>query len=226
MSEDLGEAQSSLFRYLPTADRERAAAVLAGCPTTALEPRLPHFSEDFPRGAFLAIESGFVVIRAATPADSRSVITCEAGPGRIALPPAPEEVLTALTSVSVTVIDEHARAELLSLPAVAVRLMDQLSFTLRQKQEAIANLASPRHVERVRRKLLQLGQSYGHVVRDGIRIDFPISHALLAEMIASSRETVTRALDELQRDGFVVREGASYRLLIPAETVLRTPTPA
>jgi hypothetical protein len=223
MSEGSAEARRSLLSDLPTAERERAAAALAGCLTTTLEPREPHFTEDFPRGAFLAIESGFVVTRAATPAASRSVITCEAGPGRLAVPPSPDEVLTALTKASVTVIDAHALAELLNLPAVAVRVVDQLAFALRQKQEAIADLASPRHIERVRRKLLQLGQSYGHVVRDGIRIDFPISHALLAEMIASSRETVTRALDELQRDGFVARDGASYRLLVPAETVLPAP---
>src|SRR5262245_46160978 len=55
----------------------------------------------------------------------------------------------------------------------------------------------------VRRKLLHLAESYGRVVGDGIRIDFPVSHTLLADMIGSSRETVTRALYELQRRGFV-----------------------
>jgi len=67
----------------------------------------------------------------------------------------------------------------------------------------------------VRRKLSQLARTYGRVGRDGIRIDFPVSHTVLAEMIGSSRETVTRALDELQRAGFVARRGHTYRLLIP-----------
>ena len=71
----------------------------------------------------------------------------------------------------------------------------------------------------MRRRLLQLGRSHGHVVRDGIRIDFPVSHALLAEMIGSSRETVTRAVDELQRAGFVARSGSTYRLLGSSESV-------
>jgi CRP-like cAMP-binding protein len=61
------------------------------------------------------------------------------------------------------------------------------------------------------------------VVRDGTRIDFPISHALLAEMIGSSRETVTRAVDELQRGGFIVRVGSTYRLLVPAEAIFASP---
>ncbi len=63
------------------------------------------------------------------------------------------------------------------------------------------------------------------MVRDGIRIDFPISHALLAEMIGSSRETVTRALDELQRTGFVARVGSTYRLLVPPQAVLAAAQP-
>ena len=212
------EAPGQLLLELPPADRERVARVLAACRAAALEPRVPHFHGAFPPGAVLVLERGFVVLRASTPAASRSVVTCEAGPGRLVLPPSPDEVLVALTPAIVTVVEAASLNSLLQLPSFAGRVVDQLSFALRQKQEAIANLASPRHVERVRRKLLQLGQSYGHVVRDGIRIDFPLSHALLAQMIASSRETVTRALDELERSGFVAREGSTYRLLGSAET--------
>jgi len=75
----------------------------------------------------------------------------------------------------------------------------------------------------VSRKLLQLAANYGHVVRDGVRIDFPVSHALLAEMIGSSRETVTRAVDQLQRDGFVDRRGSTYRLLVSPESIFVQP---
>jgi CRP-like cAMP-binding protein len=77
----------------------------------------------------------------------------------------------------------------------------------------------------VRRKLLQLARNYGRVVRDGIRIDFPISHMVIADMVGSSRETVTRALDELQRDGFVARRGRSYRLLVTPDCVASATLP-
>jgi biotin operon repressor len=60
---------------------------------------------------------------------------------------------------------------------------------------------------------------------DGIRIDFPVSHTVLAAMIGSSRETVTRAVDELQRTGFVARRGHTYRLLVSPDTVLDTQRP-
>jgi hypothetical protein len=215
----MDQAPRRLLLGLPVAELERAASILAACPVITLEPRVPNFHGFLPPGAFLAIERGFVILRASTPAAPRSVITCDAGPGRIVLPPSPVEVLVALTAAGATVIDAAARKALLRLPSFADRVVEQLSFALGQKQEAIANLASPRHAERVRRKLLQLAQNHGHVVKDGVRIDFPVSHALLAQMIASSRETVTRALDELERSGFVAREGGTYRLLVGAETV-------
>ena len=141
------------------------------------------------------------------------------------LAPLPEEVLVALGSSRLTVIDGDARAQLLTIPAVAARVVEQLVVALERKQEATGNFAPTHHIERVRRKLLQLGRSYGHVVRDGIRIDFPVSHALLAEMIGSSRETVTRAVDELQRAGFVARRGSIYRLLVPPENVVEPERP-
>jgi CRP-like cAMP-binding protein len=125
----------------------------------------------------------------------------------------------ALGRSRLVVIDRDACRRLLRIPAVAERTVEQLVSALEQKQEATANFAPTHHVERVRRKLLQLGRSHGHVVRDGIRIDFPVSHALLAEMIGSSRETVTRAVDELQRAGFVARRGSTYRLLVSPESV-------
>jgi Crp-like helix-turn-helix protein len=140
------------------------------------------------------------------------MITCEAATGSVLLPPSPEEALFGLGRSRVRAISAERREKLLGLPTAARKVVEQLTSALGERQEAIANLASTRHVERVRRKLLQLARGHGHVVRDGIRIDFPVSHALLAEMIGSSRETVTRAIDELQREGFVARSGSSYRL--------------
>lgn len=210
---DTQRRMSRLLSDLPLETQARAAGVLETCPALELEGGVPRFGSEFARDALLVVEDGFVVLRATDPDSARSVITCEAGAGGIVLPPSPDEVLVALGGARLTVLDPAARAELMRLPAVAERIVEKLVFALARKQDASANLAPARHVERVRRSLLQLAKTYGHAGRDGTRIDFPISHALLAEMIASSRETVTRAIDELQHEGFVARSGSTYRLL-------------
>lgn len=128
-------------------------------------------------------------------------------------------MLFGLGAARLTVIPPEALARLLTVPEAARIFVEQLAATLAEKQEAIGNFANTRHIDRVRRKLIQLGRRYGRVGRDGIRIDFPVSHTVLAEMVGSSRETVTRAVDGLQRTGFVARRGHTYRLLVPPEYV-------
>jgi Crp-like helix-turn-helix domain len=212
------EALTRLLEGLPSHDAAQAAEILAGCPIVPVSAGEPYFRSSFPAASLLFVEEGFSVLRVPMPHGTRSIITCEAGPGRILLPPNQAEVLFGLVDSRLVVIPENELDQLLLLPATARMLLDQLAATLRQEQEAIGNFASARHLERVRRKLCQLARSYGRVGHDGIRIDFPVSHTVLAEMIGSSRETVTRALDELQRAGFVARRGHTYRLLIsPSE---------
>ena len=181
---------------------------------------MPYVRASFSTAALLVVDDGFVVLRAGTPDLSRSVITCEVGTGGLLLPPSPEEALFGLGTSRVRVVSPKGRDELLALAAVGQRVVERLMRALSQKQEAIANFAPTRHLERVERKLRQLAREHGHVVREGIRIDFPVSHALLAEMIGSSRETVTRAVDELQRTGVVARHGSTYLLRAPPESVL------
>jgi CRP/FNR family cyclic AMP-dependent transcriptional regulator len=218
-AENPSGAGSRLLESVPSPDREIATEILAACRTVDVVAGEPYFHSSLPAGALLIVEQGFVVLRVAPPRTNRSIITCDAGPGRVVLPPASEEVLFALVDSKLTVISPKALDGLLALPGVAKAMLEQLAMTLGQKQEAIGNFGSRRHIERVRRKLLQLARSYGRVARDGVRIDFPLSHTLLADMVGSSRETVTRSLDELQRDGFVARRGHNYRLLVSPDCV-------
>jgi hypothetical protein len=214
MHERRRERLTRLLEGLPPHDAARAAEILAGCPAVPVSAGEPYFRSSLPPASLLLVEGGFTVLRVPLPHGTRSIITCEAGPGRVLLPPMQAEVLFGLLDSRLIAIPEDALDKLLLLPTVSRMLFDQLATTLRQEQEAIGNFANTRHLERVRRKLFQLARSYGRVSRDGIRIDFPVSHTVLAEMIGSSRETVTRALDELQRAGFVARRGRTYRLLI------------
>lgn len=220
MARELIHDLDLLLDGVPAAARERAIRIIAAGRSVEIESGVPYLPPAFPGAALLVIAEGFVVLRASAPDVSRSVVTCEAGPGRILPPPSAGEALFGLGATRVLVVSTEAREQLLGVPVVAQRLIDQLLVGFAEKREALANFAATRHCVRVRLKLLQLAQSYGHVVRGGIRIDFPISHALLAEMIGSSRETVTRALDELRREGFVARRGSTYWLLVPPESAL------
>lgn len=214
-----GQGATRVLETLERDDADEAAVILARCPAVDVSAGEPHFRSSLPPAALLLVDEGFCVLRIPRPDAARSIITCEAGPGSVLLPPGDAEVLFGLTDARLIAIPQAEVDRLLRIPSVARMLLDQLATTLGHKQEAIGTFAVTRHVERVRRKLLQLARSYGRVGRDGIRIDFPLTHTLLAEMIGSSRETVTRALDELQRRGFVARRGHKYRLLISPREV-------
>jgi biotin operon repressor len=220
MARELVADLGRLLDGVPAAAREQAIGIIAAGRLVQIESGVPYLPASFPGAALLVVAEGFVVLRASAPDVSRSVVTCEAGPGRIVPPPSAGEALFGLGATRVLMVSTEAREQLLAVPAVTQRIIEQLLVGFAEKREALGNFAATHHCVRVRRKLLQLARSYGHVVREGIRIDFPVSHALLAEMIGSSRETVTRALDELQREGFVARRGSTYWLLVPPDSVL------
>jgi CRP/FNR family transcriptional regulator len=105
------------------------------------------------------------------------------------------------------------------VPGAAAALVEALAEQLRERQESLAQFSSVRHVERVRDKLLQLARAYGRVVPGGVRLDLPLTHELVGELVGSARETVTWAFAELSREGFVRRDGRSYRLAVAPEAL-------
>ena len=198
------------------------ADVIAGLPRRQLDAGTtvhPHELEDV---ALVVVDEGLVVLRSVATGSSRRTITCHAGTGALVLPPADDEVLVALTDATVVAITTTSRDRLLEDPEAARLLVDGLADTLRQKHGAIASMARLHHVDRVREKLIELAREHGRVGREGIRLDFPLTHDLLGEMTGSARETVTRALDELQREGFVARNGRIYSLNVTPEELAPT----
>lgn len=209
-----------LLDGLPTAEAQAARTILDACQTLEIEPGALALPWSVRGDPLLVVDAGLFVLRSLHPHGSRSVLTLVAPVGALLVPPAEHEMLESLVGSRLVVVSELQLRRLLGITGVARVLVEALSAALRQTQETIGNFASTRHLDRVRERLLQLGRTYGKVGPDGVRIDFPISHMLLAEMIGSSRETVTRAVDELERVGFLTRRGRCYRLLVSAETEL------
>jgi CRP-like cAMP-binding protein len=172
---------------------------------------------ELPDVQLVVVEEGLIVLRSATAGSSRRTITCHAGAGALVLSPGEDEVLVALSDATLRTISTSERARFLEQPEAATALLDGLGETLRQKHTTIANIAQLRHVDRVRQTLFELARAHGRVGTGVIRLDFPLTQDLLGEMTGSARETVTRALDQLQREGLVVRQGRRYNLRVPPD---------
>jgi CRP/FNR family transcriptional regulator len=173
-----------------------------------------------PAAALLAVDEGFVAVRRTASPTRRSVIVDEAASGGMLLPPTSDEELVGLIPSSVRVISSATLDRLLAESEDAHLIWDALASALRRREELIASLSHSRHIERVRERFLRLARDHGKVDGRGVRIDLPLTHELLAEMVCSARETVTRAVDELEREGFVIREAGGYRVAVDAQLLV------
>lgn len=173
-----------------------------------------------PAAALLAVDEGFVAVRRTASPKRRSVIVDEAASGGMLLPPTSDEELVGLIPSSVRVISSATLDRLLAESEDAHLIWDALASALRRREELIASLSHSRHIERVRERFLRLARDHGKVDGRGVRIDLPLTHELLAEMVCSARETVTRAVDELEREGFVIREAGGYRVAVDAQLLV------
>jgi len=179
--------------------------------------------------ALVAVEDGFVLISADTchgdgngRLAGRRIVLATGHRGVLLPPPAAGERLEALTPSLIQIVSGDAMRILLGLPSVAEAVAGAFAEALRDRQATIRNCAYVRHSERVFEKLLQLARTYGRAVPGGVRIDFPLTQQLLADMVGSARETVSLALSELAREGLLGRQQRRYVLKISPLELLST----
>jgi len=210
---------SSMFSELSGHEQAQAAALLEDCATQTIRAGSIRSSAAFEGTTFLFLEEGVVLVESLSSPLNRVVIVSLAGSGTPLLPPAQAEHLIALTDVLLKAIAPPTLSRLLRIPGVAAMLIERLAEQLRESHESLSLEGAVHHVERVRAKLLQLARSHGRVAGDGVRLDLPLTHDLLARTVGSTRATVTRALAELRTEGFLRRDGRSFVLIIPPESL-------
>ncbi len=101
---------------------------------------------------------------------------------------------------------------ILRRPQVALRMLEVLGHRLAEAEARLEDLAHRSVPERLAALLLRLAEPAGGVVEG-------ITHQELADMVGAYRETVTRALDELQATGLVELGRKHIRILDPAALV-------
>ena len=99
------------------------------------------------------------------------------------------------------------------LVARAVRRSRYLAATM-------AIIHQPRIDVRLNMLLWELAVRWGNVHRDGIHLPLRLTHAMLADLVAARRPTVTKALGELADRSLVVWTGEHWLLTGPAPVEL------
>lgn len=201
---------------MPEEQRARAARALDGCPRLVVEAGGAAVAGAFPDSSLLVVESGtFAIVRDGNGA--RPVVVAVAGRDAVVPAPAANEKLVALTRLTVTAIPPNVCPRLLAEPDVAAAIVRGLSESVRGDRDTLAVFGHVSHEARVRAKLLQLARAHGKVVPDGILLELSATQELVAAMVGSARETVSTALAELTREGFLSRDGRFFKLAVRPE---------
>jgi CRP/FNR family transcriptional regulator, global nitrogen regulator len=97
-------------------------------------------------------------------------------------------------------------------PEFALKLFSSLSERLRQSDEVIESLLHREVSTRLATLLLNLGERFGEDGQADVLIGVRLTHQELANMIASTREAVSKVMSEFQRAGVI--ESRSRRVAI------------
>jgi CRP-like cAMP-binding protein len=112
----------------------------------------------------------------------------------------------ALAPTRLAMLDGRFTSRMCSHPEV----IDELSERLERRSSAHALrftiMQQPHLSERLHLLLWHLADRFGRVRGHGVMLPVPLSHELLAQLIGARRESVSRAIKELQHAGALTRD--------------------
>ena len=209
-------AQAPLFAAL---DDEAAAALRATMsPVTAARGDVL-FLEGEPGDRLYLVVDGKIKL-GVTSNDGRENLLAVLGPsemfGELSLfDPGPRTATaTALTDATLAgLCHDDLVAWLNGRPEVAQALLKALAQRLRRTNEAMSDLVFSDVPGRVAKALLDLGERFGEVEGDGLRVTHDMTQEELAQLVGASRETVNKALADFASRGWLTLEPHSVLLL-------------
>ncbi len=190
----------------------------------------------YPRGAMLFVEGqsprGIFVLcngrvkLSTCSSEGKTIITQIAGPGEViglsaTISNRPYEVTAeTLDSCQVNFVRREDFLRFLSEHSeAAMRVAEHLSNCYYIAYEQVRSLGLARSAPaKLAKLLLEWCQSDGKLTEQGIRLKVSLTHEEMAQMIGSSRETVTRMLAELKAREIIHQKGSS--LFIQNQTAL------
>lgn len=93
---------------------------------------------------------------------------------------------------------------IIGAPLVAIKMMRVMSEKMTELQGKLQELTGLDVINRGQLFLLKLAEEYGKPLPGGgLQIDFPMGHQDVASAIGTSRETVSRLLNQLRKEGLI-----------------------
>jgi len=94
-----------------------------------------------------------------------------------------------------------------TVPKFSAHMFHYLTQRIRSADENIENLNRPNSYERIAAVLVQIAERSGYRKRSSVVIDkIPFQHNI-ASLAGTSRETVSRALNQLKEDAYIYKNG-------------------
>ncbi len=112
------------------------------------------------------------------------------------------------------------RVEAISVPiAKAHLIIDLVNRHIQQTEELLYILRSDTMYQRLSKMLIWLGQKFGTEITFGQMINLPITHQDLAEVIGATRVTVTKLINQLEKERFLSRPERNTIVLLKQWTM-------
>lgn len=212
--------QNRLFEDVAEGDVERSAELFT-MQTFARKAAI--FDQSDPAQAVYMVKRGAVRIARLTP-DGKEVTVAVLGPGDIF---GEESLFGARPRTTFAVALEEtllcrARAEdlfalLKAEPQLALNVAKVVSDRLVEMSATVEDLAYAQVADRLMHLLRRLALEHGRPVEGGVEITVRLTHADIASLVGSTRETVSLELARLIRAGRLRQNGQA--LIVPAEPV-------
>jgi CRP-like cAMP-binding protein len=167
------------------------------------------------------LKSGRVKISRITE-DGREVTLALLRPGEIfgeleVLEETPRDTMAeALDDTELCIIQQEDFLKILKArPDLSIRLTKLIGFRLRNIESRIEELVFRDVPARLAHVLLEMAKEFGKQEGDGVRIGVRLTHQDLANLIGSTRETVSATLGDFKRQGLLHLDGRSILITSP-----------
>lgn len=110
----------------------------------------------------------------------------------------------AITDCRLAVLSRNDTMNILEkMPKVALNFINTLCSKLVEAEHNMDGLLFKSIEDRIIDQLYELSKGHGVYLKDGVLVNLKLTHQFLADMIGISRESVTRGIKELKREGVI-----------------------